>query len=195
MGQQDNKDCTAQECWDKALYTFGTARIFEKRTATLQKKLRFLSFLGLAMPLLVGGVVTSFGLDFKHIGFVLVLTSIVGLLQLIVSLWALVDRWEDALANSTESLIDNDRLSREFSRFAQEISRLPRLEEQHKLIFERLITENSARANLDIKQNVSEREKRFGMRAGLRQYKRKCTSCDKIPQSLKPTKCPICGRF
>ena len=58
-----------------------------------------------------------------------------------------------------------------------------------------LKTENNLRRHIDNQQNVTEKEKRFGMRAALRQYQKQCSACKKVPTTMKPTSCGVCGNF
>ena len=48
------------EAWDNAIHAFGTSYIFERRLKAARKKLRWLTFLGIAVPVMVGGVVVTF---------------------------------------------------------------------------------------------------------------------------------------
>ncbi|MDR3625278.1 MAG: hypothetical protein P4L45_00510, partial [Ignavibacteriaceae bacterium] len=55
--------------------------------------------------------------------------------------------------------------------------------------------ENDFRIDRDNQQYITEKEKRMGMRAGLRQFKRACAACKQVPVSLKSTNCDVCGNF
>lgn len=50
-----------QQCWNLALYAFGTASAFQKRSQKYKRRLRWLSFAGIVFPLMIGGLVLSFG--------------------------------------------------------------------------------------------------------------------------------------
>jgi len=45
----------------------------------------------------------------------------------------------------------------------------------------------------DHKMNITEKERRFGMRHALFQFQRECVGCGKIPSLRKPEKCDVCG--
>ena len=48
-----------------------------------------------------------------------------------------------------------------------------------------------SKANLE----VTDKEKRIGMRFGLRELSRKCVGCNEIPLSMNTSNCDICGNF
>jgi mobilome CxxCx(11)CxxC protein len=180
------------ECWDEALHCFGTAAIFRKRANRARLRLRILTFLGIVVPASVGGLVLSFGTDFQYKNLVIVFASIFGLIQLVLSIWSLVAKWEDSFAYSLESLSVNDRLSSLFQELAKAI---PIDSMELKTRYELLQAENRDRRARDNQQLITEKEHRFGMRAALRQFQRTCISCKKVPTSLTPTNCDICGNF
>jgi mobilome CxxCx(11)CxxC protein len=57
--------------------------------------LRILTFLGIAVPLLVGGIITSVFVDTKPPYILLAIAGLTGAVQVVASVWALVDRWEE----------------------------------------------------------------------------------------------------
>lgn len=180
------------KCWDEAVYCFGTASVFEKRSRAYKRRLQWLTFLGLAVPLAVGGIVMSFGVDSPYIVLVIALASLLGLAQLILSLWSLVAKWDDMFAYSVESCSDNYRLSDLFKSLAQ-FENPNSLEHLNR--YELLQTENRMRSGRDSQQTLSDREKRMGLRAALRQFQRTCVACKLVPVSMKSSKCDVCGNF
>jgi mobilome CxxCx(11)CxxC protein len=179
-------------CSDNALYAFGTAYIFEKRASKYKKRFNCLTFLGIAVPALFGGFVLSFGAYFPFKAVIVVLISVLGLFQLVFSIWSLVAKWDDAFAYAQEAVSANYRLSANFNELA--VSPPENLKD-FETAFRLIKLENDFRIDRDNQQFITEREKRMGMRAGLRQFKRACATCKQVPVSLEPTNCDVCGNF
>ncbi len=179
-----------QTCWDQAIHAFGTAYIFEKRAGTLRGRLRWLEFLGIGVPLAVGGIALSFGLQYRHLPSLIVVAGILGIAQLVLSAWSLVAGWQNNLASALESKTANYRLSESYQSLAKNPpDELPEMERR----FELLQIEDRLRRDLDHQQTITEKEKRTGMRSALRQFQRPCAGCGKVPRLLKPTNCEVCG--
>jgi len=179
-------------CLDNALYAFGTAYIFEKRASKYKRIFNILTFLGIVVPASFGGLVLSFGTDFRFKEIIILIISILGLLQLVLSIWSLVAKWDDSLAYAQESLSANYRLSANFKELAENP---PDNLKDFEISYRFLKVENDSRNDRDNQQLVSGKEKRMGMRAGLRQFKRVCAVCHQVPVSLKPSDCEVCGNF
>ncbi len=179
-----------QDCWNNALYCWGTAVIFERRGRRLGRLLRILNFIGIGVPLAVGGIVLS--ISAKQ-SVVQVLTKVAGpllALQLIWSGWALAAKWDDRREYAIESMGDNFRLANSYADTAQ----YPPSDIKHRI--EVLGVQNANRETQDTRQYLKPREKRRGMRAGLSRYQRSCVACGKVPESPeKATRCETCGRF
>lgn len=189
MAKFCDNEVLRKDCWIQAIYTFGTAYIFEQRQHKFRKYLRGITFLGIAVPLSVGGVVGSFGINSRFLPYLLGVAGVLGVVQLILSLWAIVAKWDDELAYSLESMTDNNRLSAGFERLGK-IS-----PSDIKLRFEILQAENQARINSDNKQGINDKEKRMGMRASLRQFQKECSGCGLKPTSMVASDCDVCGNF
>jgi mobilome CxxCx(11)CxxC protein len=181
-----------KSCWNEALQCFGTSEIFAKRAVKYRRRLRLLTFLGVAVPATVGGILLSFGANFEHLNLTIYLASLLGLVQLVLSLWSLVAKWDDSFAYSLESLSSNRSLVSLF----EDIGRNPPSDEQEfKLRYELIQSDNRLRAQRDDQQMITPQEKRYGMRSALRQYRRACAGCNQIPTSMKSTSCGVCGNF
>jgi mobilome CxxCx(11)CxxC protein len=111
---------------------------------------------------------------------------------LILSIWALVAKWDDGLAYYTESKSANYRLADEYAKLMKAQCLAP---QEFDMQFKQLETEGRLRTELDQRQDITDQEKRMGMRAGLRQYQRACAGCKTVPVSLRATECEICGKF
>jgi mobilome CxxCx(11)CxxC protein len=185
-------DRTCQDCWDRALYAYGTAALFQKRSKRYGGLIRALTFMGIIVPLLIGGVVIGFGTHASYLDLLLIVAAAFGLVQLFFSAWALVFKWDDKLAYSLESVAENFALSSALEELGKLAPNPPYdLEVRYTAA---KIKDEARRAN-DAKQGVTEKESRFAHRAGLRQFQRECIECKKVPQSMETTNCPVCGRF
>lgn len=185
-------DMIRLQCWDNAIHDFGTAYVFECRARILRKRLFSLTFLGVIVPIFIGGIVTTYGTKFQYIGAILTMGGILGIIQLVASVWALVAKWDDQYAYAQESMASNYNLSDKYKNLAQNPP--PKLDEfRGQLAF--IDTENKRRSEGDYKQSISEREKRMGLRAALRKFQRACVGCKNVPASMTPTSCDICGNF
>ena len=163
--ESDEIAAMRKNCWDNALNAFGTSWIFEQRTHALRLRLRMLTFLGIVVPALVGGVVAAYGAEYLRI--ILILASAIGLIQLVISIWALAAKWDDVLAYASESLTSNLQISNAYDDLA---SNPPCSVEAFRRQVEPISIENTCRAAQDSKQGITDAEKRAGMRAALRQF-------------------------
>jgi mobilome CxxCx(11)CxxC protein len=179
------------QCWDEALQALGTAAIFEKRMIVLKRALRLLQGTGIVVPASIGFIALSFGVAHEWFGYLLVLGGLLGLFQLITSIVAISSRWDDAFAYAQESQSSNFQMASDF----EEIARKDRITDAFLVQYQILKKANDMRKASDSKQGVSDKEKRFGMRAGLRKYQKRCATCQQVPTSMKPTKCDTCGNF
>ncbi len=144
------------------------------------------------MPLTVGLIVLSFGTGPKALPWVLTAAAILGAIQAVVSLWSLVRGWNEAHAYARVSVGANDALSNSYKTLAQNP---PASYDELQARFDLLQVENQNRTQLDLDQGAQDSEQRMGMRAGLRQFSRKCSGCRKVPTSMEPTDCDVCGNF
>ena len=180
-----------RQCNDAALMCYGTAYIFENRAKSIRRKIHFLSFLGIAVPASVGAIVGSFTLKPEIFSIILFFAAILGLIQLIFSIWSLVAEWNNRLSYYLESKSSNYRLADLYEKLAN-ITTLSDQDFSTKLGV--LDVESQLRADLDNRHDVTDKEKRIGMRAGLRKYQRGCVGCGKIPTDMKPNECGVCGK-
>jgi mobilome CxxCx(11)CxxC protein len=181
-----------RDCWDQAIYAFGTAHIFERRLVSARKKLRVLTFLGVLVPVAVGGIVVSFfGIEALRpfLSWLIVAAGILGTIQLSFTLWALVAKWDDIATYAASSSSENRRLAARF----EELGRMPLTD--FEVQYQLLKADNTRRQEADIQQGISEAEKRMITRAGLRQYQRPCVECKTVPRDMTSTNCPVCGNF
>ncbi|MFK5922527.1 MAG: hypothetical protein QM496_10140 [Verrucomicrobiota bacterium] len=181
-----------RRCSDNAFRAFGTAYIFERRTRKQRWCLRALAFLGIAVPAALGAIIATIGAESAYVGLTITIAGILGIIQLILSIWSLVSKWEDNFAYYLESKSANYRLAEDLHRLATTTT----LERPaYEVELRAADTEGDMRANLDEKLDITDKEKALGMRAALRKFQRKCATCGKMPTTLEPTSCNTCGNF
>ncbi|WP_217243253.1 mobilome CxxCx(11)CxxC protein [Streptomyces sp. AC555_RSS877] len=108
-----------RRCWDAALHAYGTSYIFQKRAASLKRKTDVLTWVGFAVPLLIGALVGTFGQN-KLWSVVLTVGTVIAAVQLVVSLWSLVKRWPEELAYSFSSATANESLASRFAALGED---------------------------------------------------------------------------
>ena len=185
-----NEEQLRQECWTKRFYSYGTARIFEKRANDINRKRKIITFLGLATPLTIGAFVTAFSIDSGILRYILIpAAGLVALVQTVMSLWSLVAKWDERYSYSIAAIRINTKLTAEFEVLAKsDINKIKR-------DINRLREEYQRQEIEDTAQHITDKEKRYAMRQSLFQYKLKCETCGKIPDSLSPSDCDTCGNY
>lgn len=178
-----------RECREKEFHAYGTSKIFERRAKTYRNYINILTFLGIVVPVSIGAVVLSFGTEWKYLAGVLVVASVISLLQLVISVWSIVASWSGKLEIASNAIQGNTRLYNEWKALAdhpdekleskvQEVRRLNQEQEMN-----------------DLRQDISDKEKRFAMHESLFYYKRPCQTCEQVPKSKKATNCDMCGNY
>lgn len=186
MGQE--QPAVRQTCWQRAVHAYGSAAIFERRAQGLQRRLKALTFLGIAVPVTVGGVIMSFGLATPNLGTILIAAGVLSIAQLVGSIWSLVSRWDSSLAYALESATENHRLSSQFEKLGVTAPA------DLAVRFEWSEAAYQARSDTDVRQTITPSEKRYGLRVGLQRFQRSCVACGQIPDPGRPTACSTCGK-
>lgn len=166
--------------------------MFERRARPLRWKLRALTFLGIATPLALGGLVAAFGVNDRAVPVALWIAGVLGIVQLIGSAWSLTAKWDDQYAYAIQSIADNHRLADDFKALGQ---RPPADLSELTTRAAVLDAENRTRSNQDYAQGLSDKEKRRGHRAALQQFQRKCATCGVVPTTMDAGDCGTCGKF
>lgn len=187
----DQFDSYRKLCWDNAVNAFGTSYVFQQRAHTLKTRLQWVNYVGVAVPVVVGALVLSFGI-FSLLAVVITAAGVVGVIQMTVNLWSIIGRWVEEYSYAISSIAANDSLSIRYRELAQNPpSELDALRQ----MYERLQIEDTMRRDQDLQHDIEDYERRMGMRAALRQFQRKCTACEQVPTSMKPSDCGVCGSF
>lgn len=174
-------------CREKAFYAFGTTKIFERRIHRLDRLRTAITYLGIVVPLLIGGAVLSFGTNW--LAYAIVPAGVVGCLQLGLSAWSLVAKWDDKHAYALGAMQAQTRLFNAWDRLAKR----PPVDFESKV--NELDIEDQRQEQADLSQNLLPQEKRFAMHATLYHFGNMCVRCGQKPTSMKPTDCDTCGNF
>jgi len=192
MPRTQASDALCSDCWDRALYAFGTAEVFLRRSHQYTRRLQALSFFGLVVPLLIGGIVLGFGTSGSYLPGLIGLAAAAGVVQLVFSALSIVYSWPDNLQYALESAAENFDLSVKFKELGQQCQAPP---DDLPISHAALKARDDARRMADAKRNVTAKELRYAHRAGLRQFGRQCEECKQVPRSMEPTNCHTCGDF
>lgn len=181
-----------QESWNNALHTFGKAYVYNKRAGRYGFLVNLLKVFGIVVPVAVGATALGYGFQSAVLQNAIALAIPLSIIQLLISVFAVTFKWDDELAYSYESSNDYNNLSEEF----KVLGNLPpnnfqKLQDEVKIANTKL----RLRGEQDSKHNIKEWELRMGMRYALREFKRECYGCKKIPISMESTDCDVCGRF
>jgi mobilome CxxCx(11)CxxC protein len=192
MPRTPETDQICTDCRNRALFAYGTGQLFVRRARRYRWGIRWLAFIGIAGPLLIGGVVVGFGTNPAHLKLLLGAVAIVSIVTLIMSAWSLATSWPENLEYAITSSVDNLELSPRFRELAETAVAPPA---DLEIRYAALRARDDSRRGADYAKGVSEKERRYGHRAGLVQFQRECAGCKQTPVSMTPSKCEICGRF
>lgn len=190
--QQQNFDKKRHDCWNNALHSFGYSYLYSLRAENHKKILKFNTFLGILIPIIIGGVVTTYGLDSEFLKILLVIAAPLSLIQLILSVYIVSYNIEDKYSYYLESAHDNSQIADEYEKLGKYP---PQTLNELDIELDKLKIKRNNRESLDNKFPFSEKEKRKGMRYSLRNYKRSCAGCNIIPTDMIATDCGVCGQF
>ena len=174
-------------CRDKAFFAFGTSKIFERRLRRLDKLRNWITYLGIVVPVLVGAIAMSF--DTKYLPYAIVPAGILGCVQLALSAWSLVAKWDDKHSYALAALQAQTRLFNAWDLLAK------RDPPDIQIKVDDLDAEDQRQEAADLAQNVSPEEQRLGMRSALFHFGNNCKTCGVKPVSLQPSNCDTCGNF
>lgn len=175
--------------------SYGTARIFDKRMRALDWKRKVVTFLGVFVPLMIGGSVLSFGLKAPLLPLCITIAGVAGLVQLGFSLWSLVSGWDRSYNDCMSSVKENTAI---FNLAAKVHKKIGSLEESKlEILIDDLMERFERREQEDLTLCVNDKELRYANRMSCFYFKKNCHVCKTVPQTLKPGKCICdgCGKF
>ena len=184
-------DALRTQCWNGAFHAYATSYIFQRRARILKKRVQWITYIGFAVPMVVGLIVLAYS-HLKSLPIVIAVAAALGIGQAAISLWAIVGGWVDGATYAATSAAANDHFAARYTDLAENPpANMGVFQEQYHV----LRAEDRARTEQDFQQGVKEAEKHMGMRASLRKYQRECAACGVIPVSMKATDCGVCGEF
>ncbi len=178
-----------KHCIDRAFYAYGTSRIFDRRCQKLRKGRNAITFLGIAVPLIVGSLILSFGAKPELMPILVWLAGLVGTIQLILSAWSIVARWDEQYSYAMSAMLANTRLYNSWDRLSK--SQQSNLQD----FVAEIDAEDQRQEQSDLTAHITEEEKRFAMRAALYYKGLSCAACKVKPTSMTPSNCDTCGNF
>ncbi len=194
MSIQSPIDAKRSECWNNAVRAFGTAFILQRRAGRLRSKRRLLTFFAFVVPILVGIIATKVYTKSPVPDLLMHFASGASALLALISLWSVVAKWEDTLADCFRGAHKNYHLQVKWETLVKEDDQKVQTE------YPVLLQADHDQRESDIKHVVSSREKIVGMRAALFKYgPRTCAGCkqkpssEAIPWTIFRKKCKVCG--
>lgn len=190
--QNNSYDPILQDCWDDSLHSFGTAYMYAKKSKVIGRYLKAVNFLGIIVPVSIGGIVTSYSVSPDTLNIILVLAAPFSIAQLILSVLSLNNKWDDLYSYYLESTNDNSQLSNDYKNLAKyPPDKLRELKSKKELIDVKYSIRNTS----DTKYILTPKEKREAMRYALRNFQRSCVGCKKTPIDMISSNCGVCGKF
>jgi mobilome CxxCx(11)CxxC protein len=172
------------QAWGQALHAHGTSEVFRKRADRLSWRTRLRDFLGIALP--VGLGVVAANTNQTVTAFAIPIVGILAGLQLLLVIWSIMSRWDEEYWYSINAMRENSSLCTTWER----IARL-----SGPALFDRTMIQDQLILDRDSSKGITEKEKRFGMRAGLFRYAKACAGCGEVPKTMKRGSCGVCGDF
>lgn len=185
-------DITKKECWNNALMEAGMGYVFRQRALKLNKSVKTTKVIAVLVPMIPGAFVLAYEAEGIIYQIIMWAFGVLSIYLAIRSGVSLVYGHDDRLSYSYESASHHASLSLKFENLANMTSVDT---EQAKIMYSELIGEQRVRDQQDDKVDITPKEERKAMCYGLRQYSRSCAGCSKVPTSLSPKNCEVCGNF
>jgi len=183
-----------KEAEDRAVFCFGTERLFEKRRKKYQLLNKATKFIGLFVPISLGFFAMSSQdpeLTLTLMPIFRYLTTFLNAVILVISVWSMVAEWDAKIENYTESISNNIQYYKAFKEILERYDENP-TEYASKL--KEMILLDDIQQNKDGKESYSAKDYRFIMRQGLYQLQTTCAKCGEIPDIINPGTCSNCGK-
>lgn len=176
-------------CREKEFHAYGTARIFERRSERYGNGRTLITYFGIIIPIVVGATAMAFGADSALFPGLLYVAGFLGIIQLAISVWSVVARWDERYAQALDSARANTRLYNVWKKLADH----PSLQLGEKV--EEALTADHDQEQKDLASGITDTEKRFAMHESLFYFRKPCPTCNNVPRSKTPTKCDMCGNY
>ncbi|WKA63973.1 mobilome CxxCx(11)CxxC protein [Pectobacterium aroidearum] len=175
--------------------SYGTSRIFDRRMRALDWKRKVVTFLGVFVPLMIGGTVLSFGLEASYLPVCIAIAGMASIVQLGFSLWSLVSGWDRSYSDYMASVKENTAIYNLAGSIRKKIGKLD--EAKLEILIDDLRERFERREQEDLALCVNDKELRYANRVSCFYFKKNCYVCNTVPRTLKPGKCTCdgCGKF
>jgi len=199
MGKREND---IKEAMRNAVECFAMASVLEKKTIRIDRINKTIDFMGILLPAGAGIATFSSGEIVEKLGQINIISPpiitaaiaaafIFTLIQTLISAYSRAFKLSDNLPTYTNSKIANYKNAEKYyniwSKYDEDETEYARkLEEVNAL--------NKIQQEQDYKINLTEKEKRYGLRHALRQYNIICIKCRKVPEIKNPSNCDVCGK-
>jgi mobilome CxxCx(11)CxxC protein len=174
------------------VYSLATKYIFDQRIVKYTRRMTVLAVLGVITPLLLGGILLSFDIPPIAQKIIKAFAASISLLQLILSVWALLAKWEYILSYSQEASYAHWVL---FNKYKNLFAYPPDSADELKNEIGKIEIEQMSRDQQDAKIPPSPKDLRAGMRYSLFILHKPCAACKEIPTSMTSTNCDVCGNL
>lgn len=172
--------------------SYGTIQIFERRSNRLKVLRAWLTFLGIVLPVTIGGMFLSFGQSDELMELIVQFASVIGVIQLILSTWALVSGWDIKYEASIKAVQGNTNIYNRCKRF---ISFPLEDEAKYTQLYNQIMDDAESQELIDLMQHVTNGEKQYAYTTALNFYDRQCHACNQSPnKSTKKKNCSSCGQ-
>lgn len=173
-----------------AIDCYGTSEVYAARRKRIIFKLNVINFIQFAVPVSVFVVISTVSITDNSRGAVLVTAGILGGIQALASLWAMVAGWGSSAERYKIIKTHNMQL-------ATDLEILSRETEEWK--FNQAWSDAEGRLKaiklLEAEDELTDIEKRHGLRIGLHRFQVKCGECNQVPSLKKPSlTCSACGQ-
>ena len=186
---ENKKEKIRQDCWDKTLDSIGNSYIYQVKIKKINYWLRISKILGIVIPVFLGGVLTSYKSE-NYLEILIIITTPLALFQLVLSTILTINGADENILKYSTKSAEYSVLESEFRQMARyPIENDNEYLKKYEILLER--EKGIGKGNIE----VTDKEKRMGMRFGLRELSRECVGCKKTPLSMKSTNCDICGNF
>ncbi len=194
MNKEDNSDKSEifNDISHFEFLAYGTIQIFEKRANNLRTLRSWLTFLGIILPVTVGGIYLSFGKSETLMESIVFAAGIIGTFQLFLSTWALVAGWDSSYESAIKSVQGNTTIYNKCKRF-----RNYNFSNEHDLFnsYNELLKEVENQELVDLTQHITASERKYAYVTALSYYNRECHACNQNPNIHdKKIKCTSCGQ-
>jgi mobilome CxxCx(11)CxxC protein len=176
-------------CWDSGHQAFGTSYAFKRRADNLRDRRAVVTYVGLAVPGVIGLMALASGLYEKILPFIIPIAVFLLMIQFLVHAWAVVRRWDERYDYALESANSNLTIAEEYYGLAEFFP------EDYRTQFEVTKNKDDERTRADQRQGLTVKDERYGMRAMLFHKGKTCTECEVTPKSMDPDDCGVCGNF